>query len=73
MKTQTSLVWANGIVELNSVTKIHLHFPFIIDPWHLKCKDTIRLNKAFGNFGLFKLGMLIVHINNGTQHFPNCL
>ena len=43
MESESTLVWADGIVELNTVSTVNLDFPIVIFPLYLECEDPIRL------------------------------
>ena len=36
MKTQTTLIWANGVIKLYPVATINTYLPALIDPGHLE-------------------------------------
>ncbi len=73
MEAQSALIGADGAVELHTVTQVHLHLTLVIHPRHAERDDPLRLHDTLDNLGLLKLGMLVIHIFDGFQHFPYSL
>ena len=73
MEADTTLVWANGIIELNTVTQVSLHFAAVVHPCHTERKDTVGLHKALDDFSFFKLRVLVIDVFNRQQHFLHSL
>ena len=65
MEAQTALVRANGAVELHAVADVHLYFALVVYPGHTEHDDTLGLDDALDNLGLFKFWMLVVHVLDG--------
>ena len=42
MKSQSSLVWADGAVHLYPVTPVYLHFTLVVQPWYPENDGTFR-------------------------------
>ena len=73
METDTTLVRANGIVKLHAIAEVGLNITVIIGPGNAESEDTVGLNKALDDTGLFKFRMLIVDFFYAHKHFLNCL
>ena len=73
MKTQTALVGADGVVELDAVTSVHMNLAVVIGPWHLECKDAVGLHHTFHNLGILEFGMQVIDRFNTNKHFTYCL
>ena len=69
MEAQASLVGANGTVELYAVAKVYLHLSLIVHPGYAEGDDTFGFHQSLNELGSFKLGMLVVHVLDGEQHF----
>ena len=50
METETTLVWANGGVVLDTEATVDLDLALIIEPWNTEHDDTFGLNKAAHDF-----------------------
>ena len=61
METDTSLIWTNGAVELDTITGVCLYLTLVVNPCHTESEDTVRLDHTFNDFRLLKLRMLIVN------------
>lgn len=73
METQTALVGTNGAVELYAVTRVDMHFTFVVDPGHTEYVDALGLYETLNNTGFLEFGMLVVHILDRNEHFFHCL
>ena len=62
METQSSLVGADGAVELHPIADVDMDFSFVIYPGYTEGDDTFGLHDALDNLCLLKLGMLVVYI-----------
>ena len=74
METQTALVGADGVVELDAVAGVDLHFALVVDPYHLEGEHAVGLHDALGNavgleFGVLVVGLLHRHedLTDGLQ------
>ena len=65
METETTLIRTDSAVELYAITKVHMNFAIVVNPWHTECNDTLRLHDTLDDFCFFKLRMLIVNVLNG--------
>ena len=73
METETSLVWSNGAIELDTITEVGLNLAFVIYPSNAECEDTIRLNHSLYDFSLLKLWVLVINLLNRLEYLANCL
>ena len=73
METETSLVGANGRVELNPVTEVGLNLSLVVNPGNPECEDTVRLDDSLYDLGLLELGMLVVNLFDGLKHLADSL
>ena len=64
VEPQTSLVRADGAIELDAVTCVGLHFALVVNPGHTEGEDTVRLDHSLHDLGLLELGMLVVNFLN---------
>jgi hypothetical protein len=62
VETDTAFVWADSVVELNTISQVGLNFTFIIHPCYTECENTVGLYQSFDDFGLFKFWVLVVDI-----------
>ena len=62
METKSSFVRADGGVELHAVTKVGLHIALVVNPCDAEGKDTVGFDHSLNDLGLFKLGVLIIHL-----------
>ena len=69
MKTDTTFVRANGIIELHTIAQVGLHFALVVHPCHTECEDTVGLHQALDNFCFLEFGMLVVHVFYGKKNF----
>ena len=69
METQSTLVGADGTVELYAVAQVHLNLTFVVDPGHAERDDTLRFYNTLHNLSFLKLRMLIVDVLDTFQYF----
>ena len=73
MEAQSALVGTDGAVKLYTVADVHLYFALVVNPGDAESSDAFRFNKALNDFCLLKLGVLVIHVFNGKEHFLYCL
>ena len=73
METQSALVRADGAVKLYAVADVDLYLTLVVNPGHAESRDALGLDKALDNLCLLELGMLVIYIFNGDEHFSYCL
>ncbi len=73
MKAQSSLIGAEGVVELNPVSAVHLKIPLIILPFDSEREDAVRLGQALEDSMLFIDGILIHRVDDRLKHFTGRL
>ena len=64
MEAETSLVWADGVVELHPVAGVGLDLAVVIHPCHAECEDSVRFNEALNDLGILELRVFVVNILN---------
>ena len=64
METDTALVRADSVVELNTIADVVLHFALIVHPGYTECHDAVRLNHPLDNFVFFKFGMTVINVGH---------
>ena len=67
VETQTALVGADGIVELEAVAGIDLHLALVVHPDHLEGEAAVGLHDALGNAVGLEFGMLVVGLLDGHE------
>lgn len=65
MEADATFIRAYGIVELNAVADIVLHFAGIVNPGDAERYDAVGLYHALDDFIFFKLGMTVVDVGYG--------
>ena len=73
VETNTALVGADGIVELNAVTQVGLYLTLVVYPRHTEGEDAIWFHQPFDNLCFFELGMLVVDSLDRQKDFFHCL
>ena len=73
MEAQSALVRTDGAVELHAIADVHLHFALVVDPGHAEGGDAFGLYEPLHDFCFFEFRVLVVHINDGFQHFSDGL
>src|SRR5574344_2708870 len=73
MKPESPFVWADGTVELYAIAQIHLHFAFVINPWHTERDDPFWFYNAFYDFCLLEFRMLAIHVLDRLEYFAHSL
>ena len=73
METNAALVWADGIVVLDTIAHIRPNLPIVVHPRNPKLIDSVGNTEAFNQIFFFKLGMLVVLLFNRTKHLLYCL
>jgi hypothetical protein len=69
MEADSTFVRANGIVELNPVTRVGLDFAIIVNPSNPKLKDAVGLGNALDDFVRIVLWVFVYKVHNGFQYF----
>ena len=62
MEAQTTLVRANGAVELYTITKVGLNLTLIVNPSYTESEDALGLNHALNDLSFLKLRMLVINL-----------
>ena len=73
METETALVRTDGIGVLHTVAHIGLHLALVVDPCDAEGHYTVGHAEALNEVGSLKLGVLVILIFDGGQHFCNGL
>ena len=73
VEAKTAFVRANSRVELHAVANVDLHLTLVVDPGYTEGHDALGLNQTLDGLSLLELGMLIVDVLNGFEHFFHCL
>ena len=73
MEANAAFVRANGVVELHTITEVHMHFAAVVYPGHSEGEDAVGLNQTLYDFCPFKFGVFVVDIFDGNEHFANGL
>ena len=73
METHTTLVRANGVVELHTVAQVGLHLALVVYPGHAESENAVGLDHALNDFSFLELGMLVVLVLHGEQDFAHSL
>ncbi len=73
METQTALVGADGVVELEAVAGIDLHVALVVDPYHLEREAAVGFHDPLRNAVGFEFGVLVVGLLDGHQYFAHGL
>ncbi len=63
VEADTTLVRADGVVELHAVTDVVLHVTIVVKPGNTECDNLVRLDHTLDDFVAFKLRMLVVNVN----------
>ena len=69
METDAALVRANGIVELNAVADVVLHFALVVNPGDAEGEDAVRLNHALYDASFLELRVLVVDFFYTEKNF----
>ena len=73
MEPQSSLIGANGGIELDPISPVHLNFSFIICPWDPENHDTLRFKQTLYYTVFFQFRSALNHRFQGFQNFLHCL
>ncbi len=73
METQTAFIRADGVVELDAVAGIHLHFAAVVDPNDLECETAVGFNDAFRDAVGFEFGVAVVGLLDSHQDLAHGL
>ena len=73
MEADTSLVRANGVVELYAIADVILNFALVVNPCYTEGDNTVGLYHALYDFVALEFGMLVVYLFYRHQHFAHCL
>ena len=73
METQSTLVGADGAVELYTIAQVHLYLALVVDPGNAERDDALRFNDSFYNLRFLELRMLVVDVLDRFKHFAYCL
>ena len=73
MEADTSLIRADGVVVLNTVTHVGLHVAFIVYPSYTELVYSVWNAKTFNQIGLVEFRMFVVFFFNGRKNFFYCL
>ena len=73
METDTALVWADSIIELNAIADIVLNLALVVNPGDAESDDTVRLDHTLDDFCFFEFRMLVVDVLNTDKDFLHCL
>ena len=73
METETTLVGAEGGVELDAVAEVGANLTLVVHPGHTEGEDTIGLNDALDDLGFLKLRMFVVRFLNGLKNLADGL
>src|SRR5699024_3492208 len=44
VKPQSAFIWTESIVELDTITSVHLHLSIVVHPWNPECNDAVRFD-----------------------------
>jgi len=69
VETDTAFVRADGVVVLYTVTHVGLYLAFVVDPSYTEREDSVGNAQSLDQVVTVKLGVLVVSLLNGTQHF----
>ena len=73
METQSALVGADGVVELETVAGVDLDFAAVVDPYHLEGETAVGLYDAFRNAVGFEFGVLVIGLLHGHEDLAHGL
>ena len=73
VETRTTLVRANGIVELYAVTEVDLDLTLVVYPGDTEGEDTVGLDEALDDLVLLKLWMLVVNVLDRKEDLTDSL
>ena len=62
METDTTLVGADGAVELNTVAKVGLDLALVVNPRYTEGDDAVGLNHTLNDFSLLELGVIVIYL-----------
>ncbi len=69
VETETSLIRADGTVELDAVAGVGLDLAAVVDPGDAESENAVRFHQTLYNLGFLKLRMLVIYLFNGFQYF----
>ena len=73
VETQSALVGADGVVELDTVADIGLYFALVVYPYDFERKDAVGFDDPFRDTVGLEFGVLVVGVFDGHQHFAHGL
>ena len=73
METQSTLVGADGVVVLHTVSHVCAHVALVIDPVDAELDDAVGDAQALNEVGFLKLRMLVVLIFDRSEHLAHGL
>ena len=73
METDATLVRADGIVVLHTVTHVIVNLTLVINPRNTECENTVGDAKTLDEVITFKFGIFIIDIFNRGQNLFHCL
>ena len=73
METQTALVGADGVVELEAVAGIDLHLALVVYPYDLEREAAVGLDDTLRDAVGFEFGVLVVSLFHGHQNLAHGL
>ena len=62
MESQSTLVGADGRVELHAVAQVHMHLTLVVGPRHTERDDAFWLHQPLNQLRLLEFGMLVVDV-----------
>ena len=68
METQTALIGADCVIELEAVACIHLHLTLVINPHYLEGKTTVGLYDTLCDACCLELGVLVIDLLYGHEN-----
>ena len=73
MEADSTFVWTDCTVTLNSVASVDAHFSFVIKPRHAENDDSFRFYDSFKNLHIHKVGVFNDIRRYADEHFVDCL
>ena len=73
VESQSTLIRADGAVELHAVAQVHLYLALVVDPGHTEGNDALGFHDALHDLRLLELGVLVIHILDALQHLSDSL
>ena len=73
MQAQAALVGADGAVELDAVTAVHLHLAGVVHPGHAELDEALGLHDSLQHTVLFIFGVFFADDLQALQNLAHCL